>query len=151
MNEFQSLSSLLKSALRLAGDIPVPDPQQQKLVACWQRQAGTAAAHSQPLFFTSGRLVVFVESASWGNEIRHRAQRLMEALAADGIKLNAIEVKVLPGSRTLPRRPRKPPPQPSPQNAEQLAQSAQTIEHPQLKESLLRLAKRVGEGNQTGE
>lgn len=98
MPEFQPLSNLLAAVLPSGGEAPAPDPVQRKLVRCWGRQAGAAAAHSRPLLFTSGRLVVFAESASWGNEIRHRAHRLMEALAGDGFDLNALQVKILPDS-----------------------------------------------------
>ncbi len=51
---------------------------------------------SQPLLFTSGRLVVFVESAAWGNEIRHQSQYLRDALARHGMDISTIEVKVRP-------------------------------------------------------
>ena len=96
MKEFQSISSLLKTVLPSVGEVPAADSLQQKLARCWPQQAGAAAAHSQPLLFASGRLVVFVESASWGNEIRHRSQSLITALLENGVRVNAIEVKVLP-------------------------------------------------------
>ena len=96
MSEFQPLSNLLAAVLPPGVDAPAADPVQQKLAQCWQRQAGAAAAHSRTLLFTSGRLVVFAESASWGNEIRHRTHSLMEALAGDGFDLNALQVKIQP-------------------------------------------------------
>ena len=98
MEDFQPLSNLLAAVLPSRGDVPAADSVQRELARCWRQQAGTAASHSQPLLFTSGRMVVFAESASWGNEIRHRTHSLTEALTARGIRITAIEVKVLPDS-----------------------------------------------------
>ena len=98
MDEFRALSKLLETVLPSAADVPAADSLQQKLAHCWQQQAGTAAGYSRPLLFTSGRLVVFVESASWGNEIRHRSQSLLDALVENGVRVNFIEVKVVPDS-----------------------------------------------------
>ena len=96
MQEFRPLSTLLAAVLPSRGEVPVSDHAQRELARCWGLEAGAAAHHSRPLLFTSGRLVVFAESASWGSEIRHRAQRLTHALAGHGIALNRIEVKILP-------------------------------------------------------
>lgn len=166
MKEFQLISNLLTSAMPSCGDIPAAAHLQRKLAHRWCAQAGNIAAHSQPLLFTSGRLVIFVESAAWGNEIRHRAHSLCTALNHDDsadnsendngkddkkdtkndngndITINAIEVKILPNSPPADK-PTRPPPRLSRQNGEQIAQLADTILHPQLKASLLRLAKRA--------
>ena len=140
------ISSLLEKILPRTGDVPVSADQQQRLARCWREQCGVAGRHGQPLLFTSGRLVVFVESAAWGNEIRHRAHSLQAALAGRGVPVRAIEVKVQPDSFTPPRKPAGTP-KLSAENAEQIAQVAETIDHPQLKLALHKLAKR-GRGDQ---
>lgn len=96
MEDFQPLSNLLKTALPAAGEVPVAEAVQQKLNRCWLQQTDAAAIHGHPLLFTSGRLVVFVASAAWGNEIRHRAARLRDGLVASGIRVTEVEVKILP-------------------------------------------------------
>ena len=146
MKEFQPLANLLPAGgpAKFPGDRPAPDPVQQKLARSWRTRAGAAALHGRPLLFASGRLVVFVETASWGTEIRHHSQGLMEALAGDGIRVNAVEVKVLPDSPPPGRRTGRPPPRLSLQNAEQIEALAGGIEDAELKASLLRLAKRAG-------
>lgn len=151
MKEFRPLSALLTAALPSGGDVPAPDRIQQKLARCWREQTGAAALHSRPLLFTSGRLVVFVESASWGTEIRHRSGSLMEVLVADGLRISTVEVKVLPDSPAPARKRAGKPRRLSPQNAGQIEQLAGTIEHPQLKASLLRLAKRADKGQDKGQ
>ncbi|MGR3983979.1 MAG: DUF721 domain-containing protein [Gammaproteobacteria bacterium] len=104
MTSFRPISELLAAALPQDCDCPAPRAAQLQLARCWRDHLGAAGAHSRPLLFTSGRLVVFVEAASWGNEIRHRAHSLAEALRARGIGVRAIEVKTQPGMLAQPRQ-----------------------------------------------
>lgn len=143
MKEPVPISKLLAAVLPSAGDMPASNDTQRQLARFWRTQLGDAGMQSQPLLFASGRLVVFAESAAWGNEIRHRSERLIRALAQQGIKVNVLKVKTRPGS-FIPARKTGKPPELSPKNAEQIELLAATIAHPQLKQSLLKLAKRAG-------
>ncbi|MGI9309955.1 MAG: DciA family protein, partial [bacterium] len=97
--EFEALSKLLAAAPTRGrhGDAPAPSDAQRRLGAFWRAHLGAAARCSEPLLFASGRLVVFVESAAWGTEIRHRAPSLIAALAEFDIVVRAIEVKMRVG------------------------------------------------------
>ena len=145
MKEPQRISTLLAAVLPSAGDIPAPAGVQRQLADFWREHSGAAGMHSWPLLFTSGRLVVFAESASWGMEIRHRSDSLMTALAEHGIRVSVIEVKTRPGSfgSLIGARKTGNPPRLSPKNAGQIESLAETIDHPRLKQSLLRLARRA--------
>ncbi|MGR3914204.1 MAG: DUF721 domain-containing protein [Gammaproteobacteria bacterium] len=96
MTAFRPLSELLAAALPQGCDCPAPRTAQLRLAQFWREHLGATGAHSRPLLFASGRLVVFAESAAWGNEIRHRAPSLMNALRAGGIEARAIDVKTQP-------------------------------------------------------
>ena len=102
-----------------------------------------ATMPSWPLLFTSGRLVVFVQSAAHGHEIRHRAPSLLKALAQHGIHATHITVKTQPHSPP-PTRATRQPFRLSPKTAEQIVQLAKTVDYPPLRESLLNLSKRAG-------
>ena len=139
MNEFQPLAKWLPSALP-AGDRPVGDDAQRQLAHAWRQHAGDAADHCQPLLFASGRLVVFTESASWGNEIRHRTPSIKSALTAAGITITDLTIKILPAPPPSTRRP-KPHRKLSPKTAAEITQLATTIPNPTLKRALKNLAK----------
>jgi hypothetical protein len=146
MEEFKPISNLLQATLPSGGDAPVNKTIQQKLVCIWHDQLGPAGLHSRPLLFTSGRLVVFTDSASWGSEIRHQSQSLIQALTACDICITEIEVKIRPDSpwiRSIPptRKTRKLA-RLSPENAEQIRLQSENINHPGLKKSLLNLSRR---------
>ena len=96
MPEFQPLCQFVTAALPSGKDVPAESALQKKMSTCWRKHAGNATMHSQPLLFASGRVVAFVESATWGNEIRHHAEHLRQALIADGIPVTGVEVKIMP-------------------------------------------------------
>jgi hypothetical protein len=145
MKEFEPISNLLQAALPPGEDSPAPEITQQKLVCIWHEQLGAAGLHSRPLLFTSGRLVVFTQFASWGSEIRNQTQGLMQALSAHDIFVTGIEVKIRPELAWLqsipPARKTRKPTRMSLENAEQIRLLAEKIDHPRLKKSLLRLSR----------
>ena len=102
MTAFRQISALLDAALAETSDRPAPRDTQTRLERFWRGNLGAAGAQSRPLLFASGRLVVFVEAASWGMEIRHRAPSLAETLRARGFAVEKIEVKTQP--ETAPAR-----------------------------------------------
>ena len=97
MSEFRKISEMLSAALPDKSARPAARDAQARVADFWREHLGAAGAHSKPLLFASGRLVVFVEAASWGNEIRHRAPSLAAALRACGISVQKVEVKTQPG------------------------------------------------------
>lgn len=136
------ISQVPVAALTAGGERPAADPVQQRLADFWPKHLGAAAMHSWPLLFTSGRLVVFVEAAAWGHEIRHRAPGLLDALGRHGIPARDITVKTRPPSPPPPRRTR-PRFRLPPHSARHLVQLAERIKHPPLARALLSLAKRA--------
>lgn len=142
MQGFKPISSLIASALPSSGDMPADSSIQTRLVRFWHAQLGMVAMHSFPLLFTSGRLVVFVESAAWGNEIRHQSHSLMETLAQHDISVRSVKIQTrLPGFVKKRKTNRNTKPQMSCQNATQLKLLAEKIDHPGLRQSLTNLAK----------
>ncbi len=152
MNGPKPIAKLLGRVLPAAGDVPASPAIQRRLVELWRKELGAAGARSLPLLFTSGRLVVFAESAAWGNEIRHRAPSLQAALAGQGIAVEAIEVKTQPPAALPARKTKKPPRlfRLSKENAEHIQSLAATIDYPPLKRALRRLAGRGGGGEGGG-
>lgn len=136
------ISQVPVAALMAGGERPAADPVQQRLADFWPGHLGAAGMHSWPLLFTSGRLVVFVEAAAWGHEIRHRAPGLLDALGRHGIPARTLTVKTRPPSPTPPRKTRARF-RLSPHSARHIAQLAESIEHPPLARALLSLARRA--------
>lgn len=141
-SNWRLISQVPVAALTGGGERPAADPAQQRLADFWPRHLGAAGLHSWPLLFTSGRLVVFVEAAAWGHEIRHRAPGLLDTLGRHGIPARTITVKTRPPSPPPPRKTR-PRFRLSPHSARHLVQLAERIEYPPLARALLSLAKRA--------
>ncbi len=146
MKEFETIANLLRTALPTHGDRPIESVAQTRLLRLWNEklQLGAVNLHSFPLLFTSGRLVVFVESSAWGAEIRHQTQRLTQMLAGYGVHVHSVTVKNRPPAFVKPHQP-KPTPKPtatrlSAENAAQIKHLAAQIRHPQLQQALLKLA-----------
>ena len=161
MKGLEPISRLLTAALPASGDRPAGHDVQRRLADFWRAELGggvevvggaavdaaamdAATMPSSPLLFTSGRLVVFVQSAAHGHEIRHRAPSLLKALAQHGIHATHITVKTQPHSPP-PTRATRQPFRLSPKTAEQIVQLAKTVDYPPLKESLVNLSKCAGQ------
>jgi len=144
------ISEVPVAASMAGGERPAADPVQQRLADFWPGHLGAAGLHSWPLLFTSGRLVVFVEAAAWGHEIRHRAPGLLDALRRHGIPARTITVKTRPPSPLPPRKTRARF-RLSPHSAQHIVQLAERIEHPPLARALLSLAKRASAEADTDE
>ena len=137
------ISQVPVAALTAGGERPVAGPVQQRLADFWPGHLGAAGMHSWPLLFTSGRLVVFVEAAAWGHEIRHRAPGLLDDLGRHGISARTITVKMHPPSPPPPPRKPRARLRLSPHSARHIAQLAESIAHPPLARALISLAKRA--------
>lgn len=100
MKGLEPITKLLAGVLPNSGERPVEPSQQDYLAHLWQEKLGLGevSVHSWPLLFTSGRLVVFTESAIWGNELRHQSSIVIRALAQHGIQVNSVVVKTRPAS-----------------------------------------------------
>lgn len=104
MQEFKPVADWLGQALPRA-ERPAPAASQTKLAEVWREYWRGSGVQGAPLLFASGRLVVFVTAACWGNEIRHRAPRLQAALAAHGFHIQRVEVKHRPANMEDSPRP----------------------------------------------
>jgi len=141
--DWRTVAGLLAALPVAAAERPADDAAQQRLADFWARHFGPAAARSTPLLFASGRLVVFVEAAAWGHEIRHRAPGLLDDLGRHGISARTITVKMHPPSPPPPPRKPRARLRLSPHSARHIAQLAESIEHPPLARALISLAKRA--------
>ena len=141
--DWRTVAGLLAALPVAAAERPADDAAQRRLADFWARHFGPAAARSTPLLFASGRLVVFVDAAAWGHEIRHRAPGLLQELTRNGIAANSITVKTRPPPPPPPPRKTRPPFRLSPASAAHLKSLAETIDHPPLAQALRRLAKRA--------
>ncbi len=101
MKEFESIAKLL-GELPHQNEVPAAQHEQDHITEFWCKQLGAVGKHSSPLLFISRRLAVFATSASWGNEIRHQSNTLIESLAQFGIRVDKIDVHILPDSGVRP-------------------------------------------------
>lgn len=93
----QPLANWLDAVLPQTAVRPAADDKQRLLVESWRKRAGAAATHGRPVLMNGGRLVVFVQNATWGNEFRHRAPSLLAGLNESGVEVKSLEVKMVPG------------------------------------------------------
>ncbi len=144
MQDFQTIAHLIPNFGDRVDDPPAPVKDQNALRAIFVDLLGQSAEFIQPVLFRSGRLIIYAEAAVWGQHIQHRHGRLMERCHADGLHITDIKVKVRPGA-TL-----------SGHEDVHLAASYNTAaaskhlnnvaaqtKDPELKQTLLRLAKRI--------
>lgn len=143
--EWKSVAGLLAALPAGGGERPADAAAQRRLAAFWARHFGDAAARSSPLLFDSGRLVVVVDAAAWGQAIRHRAPGLLEDLARAGIAATSVTVKTRPPMPSPPSPPPRPRFRLSAASAARIEALAKTVQHPPLAEALRRLARRAGD------
>lgn len=101
------------------------------------------AAHCQVMNFRDGTLVLGASSAARATRLRFIAPQLQSSLQQSlSAKLETIKIRVLP--ETVESTPTARQAQtPSTTSAELLAQTAQTLDHPELREALYRIAARM--------
>lgn len=99
MQEFKSIGDFLDE-IALSTEQLASATLQEKLDAAWQQYWQGNKTRGKPMLFASGRLVVFVSSSCWGNEIRHSSTKLIQLMRDNGININSIEVKAMPAQVT---------------------------------------------------
>lgn len=115
----------------------------QRLEALWRQHVDAALiAHSRPISYRSGRLLVQVDASIWGDRIRQQQKRLMQALRQHAalIDLRELRVQVAPASEDAPGRKIPRPDRLSADSAAVLKAAAREIEDPRLREALQRLS-----------
>ncbi len=149
MQDFQTIAHLIPNFGDRVDDPPVSIKDQNALRAIFADLLGQSANFIQPVLFRSGRLIIYAEAAVWGQHIQHRRVRLLERCHADGLHVTEIKVKVRPGS-TLSAHEDKHQPASYDTNAasKHLINCAAQTEEGELKQTLLRLAKRIRENHQ---
>ncbi len=113
--------------------------------ALWAATVGEPlAAHTMPVRYTEGRLVVNADSSVWSSKVLFQRQTLAQRLRREPLlkDLRTLQVRVRP-----PVAERVSPPEPpraglSPAARRCVAGIAQDIDDPALREALLRLARR---------
>jgi hypothetical protein len=148
VKEFKPISGLLKNSYPISKDPPVDEFLQNSLVEYWNEHAGIAAAHTYPLLFQSGRMVVFCDSAVWATQIRHQKPSLLRQLNDSNFTINDISPKIRPVSSLRPQQgdsSNKMNPL-SEKNSNEIRNLASSIGHSGLRKSLIHLAKRTKRG-----
>jgi hypothetical protein len=115
----------------------------QRLEALWRQHVdGALIAHSRPISYRSGRLLVQVDASIWGDRIRQQQQRLMQALRQHDplIDLRELRVQIAPVSEDAPGGKSPRPDRLSAASAALLNAAAGEIEDPRLREALQRLS-----------
>jgi len=98
------------------------------------------ASHCVAAGLSGDRLILFADSPAWGSRLRFLAPGLITALAKAGTAARDARVRVLIPENAPRQRPR-PRPTLSSANAGLLAQVAQDITDPALREAIKRLAR----------
>ena len=115
----------------------------QRLEGLWRQHVDTALmAHSRPISYRSGRLLVQVDASIWSDRIRQQRTRLMQALRQNAVLADLIEltVRVAPVSEDAPGRGTPRPDRLSAASAALVSAAAAEIEDPRLREALQRLS-----------
>lgn len=61
----------------------------------WQQVVGEGiAAHAKPVKLEHGRLLVYVDEPGWATQLRYLEGDLVERLAAAGVEVAAIDLRV---------------------------------------------------------
>ncbi|NKB63747.1 MAG: DUF721 domain-containing protein [Gammaproteobacteria bacterium] len=141
MKSFKKISGIIKHELSGYSDAPVSQILQSQLKDSWRKHAGDSILHTFPLLFQSGKLVIYCNSSAWSTTIRSQQSTLVSKLAADGLEVREIKVKVHPVSMS-PAPKRKEAIRISDSTSNQIKSTASRLSHQGLKESLLKLAKR---------
>jgi len=103
------------------------------------------AAHCSVMNLKRETLVLGVRSSAWAARLRFAAPELLKQLQCQlSLKVNAIDVRVMPEQQDIPPVSRKPEGI-SMDNATLLAQTADAVDHPELREALYRLAAKARE------
>lgn len=115
----------------------------QRLEALWRQHVDAALiAHSRPISYRSGRLLVQVDASIWSDRIRQQRKRLMQALRQNSllVDLSELRVQVAPVSEDAPGRKIPRPDRLSAASAALLNAAAGEIEDARLREALQRLS-----------
>jgi hypothetical protein len=149
MQDFQTIAHLIPNFGDRVDDPPAPVKDQNALRAIFIDLLGQSAEFIQPVLFRSGRLIIYAEAAVWGQHIQHRHRRLMERCHADGLHITDIKVKVRPGSTLSGRENvRRTASYNTEAASKHLDNVAAQTNDPELKQSLLRLAKRIRQNHE---
>lgn len=115
----------------------------QRLEALWRQHVDAALmAHSRPISYRSGRLLVQVDASIWSDRIRQQQKRLMQALRQHAllVDLTELRVQVAPAGEGAPSRKSPRPDRLSAASAALLNAAADEIEDQRLREALQRLS-----------
>lgn len=102
-----------------------------------------ASNHVRPAFFSEGRLTVWVDSPLWANWIRHRHDSLINDIAKQGLpEVHTLTVRPSPGPACAETAPHKQ--EASEKTAKIIDRTARDIADPELRQSLQKLVKTLG-------
>lgn len=102
-------------------------------------------AHCSVMNLKREILILAVRSSAWAARLRFAAPELVKQLQCQlSLNVVAIDVRVIPEKRDIPPPSRKPAPL-TMDNANLLAQTAEGVDHPELREALYRLAAKARE------
>ena len=117
----------------------------QRLETLWRQHVDAALlAHSRPVSYRTGRLLVQVDGSIWSDRIRQQRERLMQALRQNAVlaDLTELRVRVAPASGDSPGRQIRRPDRLSAASADLVKTAASEIEDAQLRQALQRLSTR---------
>ena len=117
----------------------------QRLETLWRQHVDAALlAHSRPVSYRTGRLLVQVDGSIWSDRIRQQRERLMQALRQNAVlaDLTELRVRVAPASGDSPGRQIRRPDRLSAASADLVKTAASEIEDAQLRQALERLSTR---------
>ncbi len=98
------------------------------------------AAHCSVMNLKKETLVLGVRSPAWASRLRFAAPRLLKQLQCQlSLEVRRLDVRVIPEREEIPLPSRRPVGM-SLDNATLLARTADSVDHPQLREALYRLA-----------
>ncbi|MCO6414226.1 MAG: DUF721 domain-containing protein [Thiogranum sp.] len=103
------------------------------------------AGHCKVVNLKNETLILATTSSAWAMRLRFAGPELLKQLRCQlPVKLKSLQVKVQPEAEETPL-PLRPKPKLSMQNATLLVQTANTVDHPDLKEALYRLATKASD------
>ena len=108
--------------------------------------------HTQLAHFEDGVLVITADSPLWANLLHHQQQSVLDKLQAAGLNMiRHIYIRTAP--RQLPPQPRKPRPLPKQDKSvtHSLEVAANSIDDPEVKQALIRLASTLTDRDQSNQ
>ena len=140
----KKINSIINRSQHLKNLLLISRQQEQILNSIKQLLDTQLAAHCISAHYSKQCLRLYTDSSVWASRLRFQSKSLAKQLTANGLTAHKIDVRVIPKSeKRAPANKSRSARKISGQTAQNIAQTAGSIEDENLEAALLKLAKSV--------